>query len=62
MSQFDFVTAHRHVNPDGSLGGLVDDTADVSPTSVGARDCVRLREFVTACALKEDQSYVKMSY
>jgi len=24
---------HRHVNPDGSLGGLVDDTANVSPMS-----------------------------
>jgi len=25
--------AHRHVNPDGSLGGLVDDTAYVAYTS-----------------------------
>ena len=34
---FDFgngpVPAHRHTNPDGSLGGWVADTATVSPTA-----------------------------
>jgi len=29
----DEVPAHRHVNPDGSLGGWVADTAYVDPTS-----------------------------
>jgi len=56
MSQFDFVTAHRHVNPDGSLGGLVDDTADVSPTSwvhLSARVCDNVNIFGSSAINKD---------